>query len=175
MPNYRRWRPEGATYFFTLNLANRGGTLLTDRIDLLRQVWGATLIEAPVKVDAMVVLPGHCHAIWTLPPGDARYSERWRRMKARFSHAVGREHRAVRQSLTRRREAGVWQRRFWEHVIRDEEDFTRHLAYCWSDPVRHGLVEKAADWPHSSMQRDIRRGLVDREWRAPVIEGRFGE
>ena len=152
MTNYRRVKLPGATYFFTLCLEDRTRTDLTDQIDLLRFAYAKTVTELPVTCDAMVVLPDHLHAIWTLPQGDHDYSERWRRIKSRFSHGL-----AVKipkcRSKTAKRERGLWQRRFWEHTIRDKDDFTAHMAYCHNNPVRHGLVTDPKDWPYSSFNR----------------------
>jgi REP-associated tyrosine transposase len=123
----------------------------------------------------MVALPDHIHAIWTLPPDDADFSLRWRLIKIGFSKAVPRtEWRGpVRMA---RGERAVWQRRFWEHLIRDEEDFRRHVEYCYINPVRHGLVARVRDWPHSSFHRDVRAGLFPEDWAGDVsAEGGFGE
>ncbi|RUS60767.1 transposase [Pseudorhodobacter sp. E13] len=174
MSCYRRRILPGATYFFTVNLAVRGQSLLTDQIDLLRQAYRDTIAENRVFCDAMVVLPDHLHAVWTLPPGDAGYSERWRRIKARFSHALGQEQ-GRSASKAAKRERGIWQRRFWEHVIRDDADYARHVTYCWGDPVHHGLVSQAQDWPFSTFHRDLRAGRVDAAWRPTPMQGRFGE
>jgi putative transposase len=174
MPNYRRLRLPGATYFFTLALRDRGVCLLTDRVADLRDAYVRTTAEFPLRCDAMVVLPDHLHAVWTLPPGDHDYSERWRRIKARFSRAVGGPPAGAR-SLRAKRERGIWQRRFWEHTIRDEADFAMHVRYCWGNPVKHGLVARAADWPYSSIHRDIRVGRVEAAWAAAPPEGQFGE
>lgn len=174
MSCYRRIRVPGATYFFTVNLARRGSSLLIDHVDDLRRAYGAMMMEAPVQSEAMVVLPDHIHAIWTLPQGDHDYSDRWRRIKARFTRAIGQP--APRSASKQiKREAGIWQRRFWEHTIRGEEDFRQHLAYCWANPVKHGLVEVAADWPYSSIHRDIRLGLAAPDWRGAEMDGEFGE
>lgn len=155
MSSYRRLRLPGATYFFTVNLLDRSSTLLVDRIDDLRAAYAATLKEAPWTCHAMVVLPDHVHAVWTLPPGDADFSERWRKLKARFTRRVGNiAH--VSPSRTRKREAGVWQRRFWEHAIRDEADFDAHVRYCWENPVKHGYVDAPEDWPFSSVRGMVR-------------------
>ena len=117
MTNYRRMRLPGATYFFTVCLQDRSSTVLTDHIDTLRFAYARTSHEMPVTCHAMVILPDHLHAIWTLPEGDANYSERWRRIKARFSNSVGGTI-ARCDSKMARRERGLWQRRFWEHVVR---------------------------------------------------------
>jgi putative transposase len=155
MPNYRRLRVPGATYFFTVNLAEDGGTTLTDHIHLLREAYRATAAEHPIECKAMVILPDHLHAVWTLPPGDADFSRRWQKIKARFTHATGL--RGVQsRSMVEKREAGLWQRRFWEHMIRNPDEEARAIAHCLSDPVRHGYVEEATDWPFSTIHRDLR-------------------
>jgi len=177
MSNYRRVRIPGASYFFTVALADRGSSLLIDRIDDLRRAYAETLRAEPVVCDAMVVLPDHLHAVWTLPPRDAEFSERWRKIKHRFSRQVGRTAHPTRVSPSKlaKRERGLWQRRFWEHAIRDEADYRAHVAYCWGNPVKHGLVAQAVDWPFSSIHRDIRLGRIDPGWAGSVIDGQFGE
>ncbi len=174
MTRYRRLRIPGATYFFTVNLARRGDDLLVTHIDDLRRAYAATHCEQPFQTDAIVILPDHLHAVWTLPPGDADFSSRWRKIKARFSRSVGKR-RLRGWSKVRKREAGIWPRRFWEHAMRDEADFRAHMAYCWGNPVKHGHVARAVEWPHSSIHRDIRLGHVDPDWRAHKLEGTFGE
>ena len=174
MTRYRRLRIPGGTYFFTVNLERRGDDTLIRHIDDLRRAYAATHCEHPFRTDAIVVLPDHLHAVWTLPPGDADYSERWRKIKARFSHMVGRRETPC-ASKVKKREVGLWQRRFWEHTIRDAADYQMHMAYCWSNPVKHGYVRQAADWSHSSIHRDIRLGRVDPQWCGAVLEGAFGE
>lgn len=155
MSSYRRFRVPGATFFFTVNLAERGATALTDRIDLLREAYRVTAAEQPIRCAAMVVLPDHIHAVWTLPPGDADFSNRWRKIKARFTHASGLGGPQSR-SMLEKREAGLWQRRFWEHMIRDADEERRAVAFCHADPVRHGLVTDPAEWPFSTLHRDLR-------------------
>jgi putative transposase len=159
MSCYRRFHVPGATYAFTVNLAVPGTDVLVSRIDVLRQAWRATLAEHPFRCDAVVVLPDHLHAVWTLPPGDADFSTRWRKIKARFTRWT--EVRGTPSaSKTARREAGLWQRRFWEHMVRDAAELDRMARHCWTDPVRHGLVACPTDWPYSSLHRDIRLGLA---------------
>lgn len=153
MPNYRRLRRSGATIFFTVTLANRPSDLLLRRIDVLRGAVSKVKAAHPFHIDAWVVLPDHMHCIWTLPCGDTNYSMRWSLIKAHFSRQM--PVRACRPSHIKRREKGVWQRRFWEHHIRNDEDYMRHLSYCWYDPVKHGLVDAPGDWPHSSYHRDV--------------------
>ena len=155
MPNYRRLRVPGATWFFTVNLAERGGTALIDHIDLLREAYRVTVAEQPVRCEAMVILPDHIHAVWTLPPGDTDFSRRWQKIKGRFTHATGLRG-TISRSMSAKREAGLWQRRFWDHLIRDPDEERRAIAHCLTDPVRHGLVAKAEDWPFSTVHRDLR-------------------
>jgi putative transposase len=159
MSFYRRLHLPGATYFFTVNLSRRRDDALVRHIDILRQAFRATTAEHPLRCDAMVVLPDHLHTVWTLPTGDADFSIRWRKIKARFTHWTGSAGPAA-PSKQRKREVGLWQRRFWEHVIRDEEDFAAHVGYCHWNPVKHGLVAQAEDWPFSSVHRDMRAGVV---------------
>ena len=179
MPDYRRVRVPGATYFFTVTLADRSSSLLTDRIDDLRAAFAETRATRPFRIDAAVILPDHLHMIWTLPEGDADFSVRWGAIKSRFTRAVKRRvgfNPTLRTaSKVAKGDAGLWQRRFWEHMIRDETDLERHLRYCWANPVRHGLVARPADWPHSSIHRDIRLGRVEPEWSAEVPDGPYGE
>ena len=156
MSNYIRPRREGASVFFTVVLAARGTDLLVREIDALRAAVRRTRDERPFAVDAWVVLPDHLHCVWTLPPGDSGYSVRWRLIKARFLRGLACG--PLRASHVARQERGIWQRRFWEHHIRDERDYAAHLRYCWNNPVKHGLVAHAVDWPYSSVHRDIRLG-----------------
>ena len=174
MSNYRRVRIPGAKYFFTVSLADRSSDLLTRDIAQLRTAFSATRNERPFWCDAFVVLPDHLHAVWTLPPGDADYSTRWRLIKSRFVRAVG-EFGPRSGSKIVKQERGIWQRRFWELCIRDEQDYRDHIAYCWRNPVKHGYVEHPVDWPNSSIHRDIRAGLVGPEWCGSITEGTFGE
>ena len=152
MANYIRPRCPAATVFFTVNLAHRGASLLVDRVQSLREAVMITRMNHPFAIDAWVVLPDHMHCIWTLPPGDSDYATRWRVIKSRFSRQMPPV--ARRPSQVVRREHGIWQRRFWEHHIRDEADYVAHLAYCWNNPVKHGFVAHPADWPYSSYHRD---------------------
>ena len=167
MPNYVRPRATGATIFFTVCLAERGSRLLVERIDILREAVRVTRARRPFAIDAWVVLPDHMHAVWTLPAADGNFSDRWGAIKARFSkHArlAGAVPEAPALGVTgaanpalRKGEVGIWQRRFWEHHIRDRADYDAHLRYCWMDPVRHGLAARPEDWAFSSLHRDRRR------------------
>ncbi len=154
MSRYRRLFAPGGTWFFTVTLQDRGGTALVDELDLLRAVWRDVMREHPFRTEAAVILPDHLHAVWTLPPGDSDFPTRWKKIKAGFSMhclAAGRPS----ASKLRRGEKGIWQRRFWEHMIRDDADLEAHVAYCHWNPVKHGLVSRPEDWPHSSVHRMI--------------------
>ena len=111
----------------------------------------------------MVILPDHLHAIWTLPPGDADFAKRWMLIKTAFSRALP-KHENINQSRKSKRERGIWQRRYWEHLIRDELDYERHVDYIHYNPVKHGYVDKAVDWPYSSIHRFIKNGIISSDW-----------
>jgi putative transposase len=175
MPNYRRAFIPGGCWFFTVNLLERQKSLLVEHIELLRLAVAATRRRRPFTIDAFVVLPDHLHAVWTLPPGDADFSTRWRLIKSAFARALPK---AERLSAVRieRHERGIWQRRFWEHLIRDEGDYARHVEYCYINPVKHRLVGRVSDWPHSSFHRDVRAGIFPEDWAGDIAqEGMFGE
>jgi putative transposase len=174
MPNYIRPKSPGATVFFTVALADRGSDLLTRHVDALREAVASVRSEQPFVIDAWVVLPDHLHAVWTLPEADRDFSTRWKDIKARFTKSIGLVGRRSASKLAKG-EAGLWQRRFWDHHIRDEADFAAHVRYCWGNPVKHGYVERAVDWPFSSIHRDIRLGRVDAEWSGVVPDGDYGE
>ena len=174
MSLYRRARLPGASYFFTVTLANRSSSLLVESIDNLRQAYASASRRLPFTTEAICVLPDHLHAIWTLPPGDSDYAQRWSLIKSGFSRT---QPTATARSASKigKREKGIWQRRFWEHCIRDEEDFARHVDYIHHNPVRHGLVMRAVDWPYSSFHRYVARGLLTADWAAGDDSGEFGE
>ncbi len=155
MPNYRRIFVPGGCYFFTVNLLDRQSRLLVDHIGPLRDAVRDTHARFPFVIDAMVILPDHLHAVWTLPQGDADFAVRWRWIKIRFSRALPLPSRLDPVRLARG-ERGIWQRRYWEHVIRDERDFRKHIEYCWFNPVKHEHVARVEDWPYSSFRRDHR-------------------
>jgi putative transposase len=151
MTSYRRlYLPEG-TYFFTVCLEDRAGTDLVDHIDKLRAAYAFSVRDMPVQTHAMVILPNHLHAVWS-EPGLPRFSERWQRIKARFSLAVEGDF-APSPSKQQKRERGLWQRRFYEHAVRNEDEFSAALDYCRCNPVKHGLVADPSDWPYSSFTK----------------------
>ena len=163
MVTYRRnWLP-GGSYFFTVTLLDRSSRLLTERIDDLRAAFHSVRHERPFTIDAMVVLPDHLHCIWRLPPDDANYSLRWREIKARFSHRVP-AGKSQTQGRVKQGERGIWQRRFWEHTLRDDRDAQKHVDYIHYNPVKHGYVSRVADWPFSSFHRFVRLGIYPLDW-----------
>jgi putative transposase len=139
MPDYRRNRVPGGTFFFTVNLLDRRSNLLVARIDALRNAVRQVRARAPFHIDAWVVLPDHMHCLWTLPQGDADFPGRWRAIKTAFAKSLptGEPRSPV---MTGRGERGIWQRRYWEHTIRDDRDFAAHMDYTHFNPVKHGLV-----------------------------------
>jgi putative transposase len=168
MPDYRRNRVPGGTFFFTVNLFDRRSNLLVARIDALRDAVRQVRTRAPFHIDAWVVLPDHMHCLWTLPEGDANFPGRWRAIKTAFVKALLiREPRSP--VMTSRGERGVWQPRYWEHTIRDDRDFATHMDYTHFNPVKHGLVAHPADWPHSSFHRCVTTGLYPAGRRAAAM------
>ncbi|MCU0734976.1 MAG: transposase [Methylotetracoccus sp.] len=164
MTDYRRIHAPGATWFFTVNLAERrGNRLLVEKIDVLRASFRYVKLRRPFRMDAVVILPEHLHCIWTLPPGDAKFSTRWRLLKGHFSRAVGHGER-VSESRARRRERGLWQRRFWAHLILDQDDYNRHLDYLHWNPVKHGWARQPAAWPFSTFHRFVKDGVYPAAW-----------
>lgn len=164
MSNYgRAWHP-GGTYFFTVALLQRrGDDLLVREIDLLRHVVADVIAQHPFRIHAWVVLPDHLHCVIELPAGDADFATHWRLIKSGFSKGLPKTER--RSSVRRRRgERGIWQRRFWEHLIRDESDYRAHMDYVHINPVRHGLVERVVDWPYSTFHRLVAHGVQAADW-----------
>ncbi|GHC62152.1 REP-associated tyrosine transposase [Neogemmobacter tilapiae] len=152
MPHYIRPRIPGACIFFTVNLATRGDNTLVREIATLRRAVAEVRADRPFRIDAWVILPDHMHAVWTLPEGDADYSTRWKDIKARFTKYVGGTYpRSASQQA--KGEKGLWQRRFWDHHLRNETAREQAIHYCWFNPVKHGLVHKIEDWPFSTWHR----------------------
>ncbi len=163
MTDYRRNRVPGGTYFFTVNLLDRNGDLLCRHIQELRHAVRDARARAAFHIDAWVVLPEHMHCIWTLPEGDVDFSSRWQNIKATFSKSLPLgELRSV--SRVGKGERGIWQRRFWEHTIRDDRDYGTHVDYVHFNPVKHGLVSEVRDWSYSSFHRYVARGVYPAVW-----------
>ncbi|MDP3688289.1 MAG: transposase [Sulfurimicrobium sp.] len=164
MPDYRRaWHP-GGTYFFTVNLLQRqGNDLLTQHIGALRDVVRTVRQRHPFAIHGWVVLPDHLHCVIELPVGDADFATRWRLIKMGFSKALPRLER-LSKVRARRGERGIWQRRYWEHLIRDEADYRAHMDYVHINPVKHGLVKQVRDWPFSTFHRLVEQGIYPLDW-----------
>jgi len=176
MTAYRRVRVPGATWFFTVALARRrGNRLLVKRVANLREAFRHVQTRHPFRIDAIAILPEHLHCLWTLPPDDADFSLRWGLIKARFSRAIPHGEQLSASRATRG-ERGLWQRRFWEHLIRDEDDYARHVDYIHWNPVKHGHAAQPGDWPYSSFHRHVKDGLLPADWGVGNDpEGDFGE
>ncbi|GAB3331978.1 REP-associated tyrosine transposase [Marilutibacter aestuarii] len=168
MPKYRRaWHP-GGTWFFTVNLLERrGNDLLVREIQLLRRVVEEVRDRHPFRIHAWAVLPDHLHCVIELPQGDADFATRWRLIKGSFSKGVPKTERrsAVR---CKRGERGIWQRRYWEHLIRDDADYRAHMDYVHINPVKHRLVTRVIDWPHSTFHRCVAAGMYPVDWGGEV-------
>lgn len=166
MSRFRR-AVTGSTYFFTVVSHRRRPILCTEPIrNALRQAIERVRCSRPFCVDAWVLLPDHLHCIWTLPDGDHRFSTRWSLIKHHVAYTCGLMHAdvAISQSRLKHRDACVWQRRFWEHQIRDALDMERHMNYVHYNPVRHGLVGSASEWPYSTFHRYVKAGVYSRDW-----------
>jgi putative transposase len=162
MPNYRRTRIDGGAYFFTLTLEDRSSDLLVREIARLRRAYFYVQQRRPFETLAICVLPDHLHAVWSLPPDDRDFASRWNLFKSGFSRGLPAASRT--ESKKRKREKGIWQRRYWEHVIRDSRDLERHINYIHFNPVKHRLVPRVYDWPHSSFHRYVKRGDLPADW-----------
>jgi putative transposase len=176
MSRYRRAKIEGGVFFFTVTLADRSSDLLVRHIDRLRRMYKTVHERNPFETVAICVLPDHLHAIWALPHGDSDFAARWSLIKSAFSRGLSVEMPRS-ASKVARRERGIWQRRYWEHAIRDDRDLERHVDYIHFNPVKHGYVTNVADWPHSSFHRFVSRGIVPRDWGGDMqdLAGEFGE
>ncbi len=162
MPNYRRLWVQGGTYFFTVNLVDRSRRLLVERIDTLHACVHAVRRDHPFEIVAWVVLPDHLHTLWALPEGDCDFATRWMLIKQGFSRRVTAGERVC-ASRAGKDERSIWQRRYWEHLIQDDDDLRNHIDYIHFNPVKHGHALKALDWPHSSLHSYVRRGVLPRD------------
>jgi putative transposase len=168
MPEYRRSKVEGGTYFFTVVTYHRL-PILTNEIarGILHSAWINTKQRFPFETLAVCLLPDHLHCIWKLPQGDGNYSIRWKEIKGLFTKGYltqigpGEERN---QSRQKRKEAAIWQRRFWEHTIETEDDLETHLDYIHYNPVKHGIARHAADWAFSSFHRYVKEGIYEMDW-----------
>jgi putative transposase len=162
--NYIRNYTAGACYFLTLNLEQRiNNPVLIDNINLLRSAFKQVKKKHPFKINAIVVLPDHIHLLITLPEASSDYTNIIRTLKAYFSkHLAKAEY--ISDVRSKRNERGIWQRRFWEHTIKDQRDFNNHMDYIHWNPVKHGYVNKVKDWPHSSFHQCVENGFYAIDW-----------
>jgi len=163
---YRRAIVPGGTFFFTLVTDRRRPILASDEaVNVLRNAFRSVRQSRPFEIDAIVVMPDHLHCIWTLPPDDADFSTRWRLIKTWFSkHCPNTLRRTPDAARLKKREQALWQHRYWEHQIRDETDFSRHVDYIHYNPVKHGLAQSPLDWPYSSFGRYVKAGVYASGW-----------
>jgi putative transposase len=162
--DYRRAWHSGGTYFFTVNCLQRtNNDLLIRHIDDLKLVISKVKRTHPFKIHGWVVLPEHMHCVIELPEGDSDFATRWRLIKMLFSRGISKdEYRS--EIRKQRRERGIWQRRYWEHLIRDEADYQAHMDYVHINPVKHGLVKRVKDWPYSTFHRLVEQGIYSKDW-----------
>jgi len=176
MVRYRRNFVPGATYFFTATLADRRSDSLIRHIGVLRNAFRSVRRAHPFAIGAIVILPDHLHVVITLPENDAGYAKRWMLLKRRFTEGVLKKEGHLRRH--RIGEFALWQRRYWEHTIRDERDYESHVDYIHFNPVKHGLVTQVRDWPYSSFHNYVRRGVLPEDWGGGVSTSErldFGE
>jgi putative transposase len=163
---YRRAKVAGGTYFFTVVTHNRRPFLCEpENIDLLRNAFRYVKHSHPFIIDAIAILPEHIHCLWTLPPADDDFSTRWRLLKSYFTrHCQEQYNSAISASRFDKREQAIWQRRFWEHQIQDERDFSQHFDYIHYNPVKHNLVRSPNDWQFSSFHHHVQQGVYSLDW-----------
>jgi len=170
MVQYRRNLLQGGTYFFTMALHNRKARHLIEHIDLLRIAMKKTNQNMSYTTLAIVVLPEHIHAIWKLPDNDINYPGRWRLIKSYFSQSLLKQESQLHKNS--RGQYDVWQPRYWEHTIKDERDLETHIDYIHYNPVKHGLVQRPADWPFSSFHSFVRKNILEPDWGASFCQPR---
>ncbi len=172
---YRRAFTPGATYFFTVVTHQRRPLLQSEAaVEALRAAFRTVCASRPFSIDAMVVLPDHVHCLWTLPPDDADFATRWRLIKTWFTkHGPVHQRGAKDAARAAKQEQAVWQHRYWEHRVRDEDDYARHVDYIHYNPVKHGWAKSASEWPYSSFRRYVAAGIYPADWGQvePDLEG----
>jgi putative transposase len=176
MVQYRRNKTKGGSYFFTLTLQDRRTDLLVKHVDVLRKSIKKVQLELPFKIEAIVILPEHLHALWKLPTDDENYSVRWQKIKSLFTHEIIKC--GVPLKKGRKDEYNLWQHRYWEHTIKDERDFENHVNYIHYNPVKHNLVKQVRDWQYSSFHTYVKNGILPLDWGGNCdlsSSGKFGE
>ncbi len=169
MSNYRRNKQSGATYFFTLCLQDRKSHLLIDYINALRIAYRKIQDKKPFTTEAMVILPDHIHALWTMPIDDDDYANRIRLFKSYFTRQLPQELKQTdNKNRQKHNQTSIWQLRYWEHTIRDEDDFNNHIDYIHYNPVKHRYVKNVKDWEYSTFHQCVKKGLYDDNWGSDV-------
>lgn len=169
MPEYRRIYQNHSMYFFTVVTYKRQVIFNNkNAVNYLRETIRTIKRNHPFSIEAMVVLPDHIHCVWNMDQDDCDYSKRWKLIKMSFTKGFHQPDSQLERSASRvrKRERTVWQRRFWEHLIRDESDLHRHYDYIHYNPVRHGYVKSPDEWPWSSFHRFVDNGWYERDWGA---------
>jgi len=179
MPNYRRADFDGGTYVFTLVRYHRQKILCEPHVrKALRKSIQNVRQANPFFINAWVLLPDHLHCIWTLPENDTDYSLRWAKIKRFVTKQCGtllyRED-LMKQSKKRRNESTIWQRRFWEHLIRDDQDMKNHMDYIHYNPVKHNMVKRVNEWPYSTFHRHCHNGIYSENWGTGYIDDNQSE
>ena len=173
MVRYRRNVIAGATYFFTVTLRDRRATYLVDYIADLRAAFRVAKQQQSFEIIAIAIMPEHLHALIRMADDDANYAKLWRTVKGNFTQQLLQQ--GVPLQRNARGEYNLWQRRFWEHTIRDDRDLQAHVDYIHFNPVKHGLVKFVAQWPYSSFHRYVRLGLLPKDWAIEQADGEYGE
>ena len=176
MVGYRRNFVAGGTYFFTATLQDRTSSYLIDYNILLLKSIQTVKSESCFDEVATVFLPDHMHTIWKLPDDDFDYPARWKAIKSLFTRSLVKS--GVPLDKNTRGEYSLWQRRYWEHTIINEQDLISHIDYIHYNPVKHGYVDRVSDWMPSSFHRFVRAGMLPDDWGGAVkeIDGMiFGE
>ena len=173
MVRYRRNVIAGATYFFTVTLRDRRATYLVDYIADLRAAFRVAKQQQSFEIIAIAIMPEHLHALIRMADDDANYAKLWRTVKGNFTQQLLQQ--GVPLQRNARGEYNLWQRRFWEHTIRDDRDLQTHVDYIHFNPVKHGLVKFVAQWPYSSFHRYVRLGLLPKDWAMEQADGEYGE
>jgi putative transposase len=176
MSRYRRALIPCGVFFFTVALADRSSDLLVRHVERLRRIYKITEERQPFETIAICILPDHLHALWALPQDDTNFPLRWSLIKSGFSRGLAAEVPRTPSKLAKR-ERGIWQRRYWEHAIRNDADLDRHVDYIHYNPIKHGLVTRVCDWPYSSFKRYVARGTLPADWGGDIGElpGAYGE
>lgn len=174
---YRRNRIEGGTYFFTVVTFDRK-PILVENVDKLRKAFAIVMKDRPFIIDAHVVLPDHIHMIWTLPESDSDYPTRWRLIKHYFSRSMIKTNGEIVSPVReKKKERPIWQRRYWEHTIRDVTDLNNHIEYIHFNPVKHGFVNSPQEWKITSFHKFVQEGFYSAEWLPgdTIIQANFDE